>query len=299
MKASESAQQELEALRARLRELEAAIGPYAPGHFHSPIPARADLLRDAQRLFEGTARALPGVERNEAAQWRRLEQLAELAGSEAFCAQPSPAARYHYDNGVFGYGDAFVYHALLRLERPRRLIEVGSGFSTALLLDTLERHPQVAPRITCIDPDPARLRALLRPGDWSRIEYLPERVQDVPLARFEELGRGDLLFLDTSHVSKTGSDVNHELFEVLPRLAPGVLVHVHDIPVDFEYPREWALAGWAWNEAYLLRAFLQFNSAFAIEFHGAFLAERDPARCAARLPDCVRSPGLSLWLRRL
>jgi hypothetical protein len=77
-----------------------------------------------------------------------------------------------------------------------------------------------------------------------------------------------------------------------------VLVHVHDIPVDFEYSREWALAGWAWNEAYLVRAFLMFNSAFEIDFHGAYLAERDPARCAAALPNCAASPGLSLWLRR-
>jgi hypothetical protein len=88
------------------------------------------------------------------------------------------------------------------------------------------------------------------------------------------------------------------VFEVLPRLASGVFVHVHDIPVDFEYSREWALAGWAWNEAYLLRAFLMFNAAFEIDFHGAFLAERDPAHCAAALPNCVASPGLSLWLRR-
>jgi SAM-dependent methyltransferase len=289
---------ESRALRERLTALERAIGPFPPGHFHSPIPDRAELERDAARLFEGTARALPGVERNEAQQWRRFDAIRALAGSEQFPEHAQPSARYHWSNGVFGYGDAFVYHALLRIERPARVIEVGCGYSTAVLLDTCERHPEVAPRITCIDPDPARLERLLRPADWRRVEFLRARVQDVPLALFAELGAGDVLFLDTSHVAKTGSDVVHEVFEVLPRLRSGVLVHVHDIPVDFEYSREWALAGWAWNEAYLVRAFLMFNSAFEIDFHGAYLAERDPARCAAALPNCAASPGLSLWLRR-
>lgn len=285
-------------LQAKLAALEHAIGPFPPGHFHSPIPDRAELERDAARLFDGTARHLPGVERNEAQQWRRFEAIAALAGSERFAAHAGSGARYHFDNGVFGYGDAFVYHGLLRLLRPARIVEVGCGYSTALLLDTCERDPDVAPRITCIDPDPARLERLLRTEDWSRIEFLRERVQDVPLEVFDELGAGDVLFLDTSHIVKTGNDVVHEVFEVLPRLRPGVFVHVHDIPVDFEYSRAWALAGWAWNEAYLWRAFLMFNAAFEIEFHGAYLAERDPARCAAALPNCVASPGLSLWLRR-
>lgn len=291
--------EELAHLRAELAELRRRIGPYPPGNFHSPIPDLDEVRRDDARLFEGTARDLPGIDRNEAHQWQRLRQIAAFAGDEVFPTTHTPSvARYHSRNEAFAYGDAFVFYAMLRLLRPERLIEIGSGYSSAVLLDTLDRHPEIRTRATFVEPDPVRLRRLLQPADWERVEVLEQRVQDVPLARFGELRAGDVLFVDSSHVSKIGSDVNFLFFEVLPRLPKGCHVHVHDIPVDFEYPRRWVMDGWAWNEAYLLRAFLQHNSEFEIDFHGAYLAERDPATCAKLLPNCVHAPGLSIWLRR-
>lgn len=286
-------------LAAELAALRRRLGPYEPGHFHSPIPDLAEVGRDAEQLFAPGVRELPGVDRNEAQQWRRLAQLATFAGQEHFPRHATPdVARYYWDNRAFPYGDAFALYAMLRLLQPRRVIEIGSGYSSAVMLDTLERHPELATQLLFVEPDPTRLHRLLRPEDWRRVEVLQQRVQDVPLARFGELAAGDLLFIDSSHVAKVASDVNHLFFEVVPRLPAGCHLQVHDIPANFEYPRHWVMDGWAWNEAYLLRAFLQHNREFEIDFHGAYLAERDPARCLAALPNCAHAPGVSLWLRR-
>jgi hypothetical protein len=107
-----------------------------------------------------------------------------------------------------------------------------------------------------------------------------------------------MLIIDSTHVAKIGSDVNHLMFDVLPRLAPGVLVHVHDIHYPFEYPREWVYQGRAWNEAYLVRAFLMSNVAWEIVFFNSFIAARHGEALAASLPPAKDSAGSSLWLRR-
>jgi hypothetical protein len=126
-----------------------------------------------------------------------------------------------------------------------------------------------------------------------------EPVQQTPQAFFEELGPGDILFIDSSHVSKCGSDVNHLVFQVLPRLAPGVRVHVHDVFYPFEYPRNWVLEeGRAFNEDYLLRAFLTFNTAYEILAWNSSVAALFPERFAAALPDAAQNAGASIWLLR-
>jgi hypothetical protein len=124
-------------------------------------------------------------------------------------------------------------------------------------------------------------------------------VQRVPLDVFAQLRAGDVLFIDSSHVVKIGSDVAYLVHEVLPSLAAGVVVHFHDILWPFEYPRDWVLdQGKAWNEAYFVRAFLQFNAAFEILYFNSFIANRHPASLRELLPRCVENPGGSLWLRR-
>ena len=289
---------ENERLRFQLEDLRQKLGPYPPGHFHSPIPDLDEVRRDEAKVYVADDRDLPGIDRDEARQWAVLNELARFAGQEAFARHATAGRRYYWDNRVFPYADAFVLYAMLRRLQPKRWIEIGSGFSSAALLDTLDRHPEIATRLLFVDPDPTRVNALLRPADHARCEYLQQRVQDVPLSRFEELQSGDVLFIDSSHVSKVASDVNWLFFEVVPRLRSGVYVHVHDIPPSFEYSREWIEAGWAWNEAYLLRAFLMCNREFRFEIHPAFLAARDPAACMRLLPECP-GVGTSLWLRRV
>jgi hypothetical protein len=120
--------------------------------------------------------------------------------------------------------------------------------------------------------------------------------QDVPLPEFSKLAAGDMLFIDSSHVAKTGSDVNFLVFEVLPILQPGVIVHVHDILWPFEYPQEWVVKlRWSWNEAYLLRAFLQFNTAFEIMLFNSYVGERRRSFLEKRMPLALSIGGL-VWL---
>jgi hypothetical protein len=188
---------------------------------------------------------------------------------------------------------------MMRHFRPRSIIEVGSGYSSAVMLDTAERFLGNGVRFTFIEPFAReRLQSALRPGDERLATILPQRVQDVPLSLFSTLQQNDILFVDSSHVAKFGSDVCHLLFKVLPRLNHGVLVHFHDVLWPFEYFREWLLRGWAWNEAYMLRAFLQYNSAFSIVYFNSYLGNVHTAAWRHYSPLSAVSSGASLWLRK-
>jgi predicted O-methyltransferase YrrM len=271
---------------------------YPVGHFYSPLPSLEEVLARRQRIFESDPSECPGVGLNESGQLELPTRLAESAGGFDFPEAPGDSHRYYTDNNVFPAFDAAVLFAMLRYLTPRRVVEVGSGFSSALMLATAERHLEQQPAFTFVEPDPQRLYSLIR-GDRSESSRIVEReVQDLDLEIVEELESGDIFFVDSSHVLKIGSDVNHILFEMLPRLARGVVVHFHDIRWPFEYPREWVELGRAWNEAYALRAFLQYNDAFEIIFFNAYMQARHPDELASVFPSVDRTHGGSLWLRK-
>src|SRR5687767_4588357 len=179
-------------------------GKIAPGDWRSPQPSQAEVERGQQQRNRPPPE-LPGIDLNTA------EQL-ELAKSLPM-AEPKLGPRYA-ENGFFHPHDAAVLRGILRMLQPRSVVEVGSGYSSAVMLDTHDAA------YTFIDPEPARLRSLLLPDD--RPAVMEQPVQDVSLDLFCELERDDILFVDSSHISKMGSDVNHILFEILPRLRPGV-----------------------------------------------------------------------------
>lgn len=150
---------------------------------------------------------------------------------------------------------------------------------------------------TCIEPYP---RQFLIDGVPGITKLIRSKIQQAPTSSFDQLGPNDVLFIDTSHVAKTGSDVNHLFFEILPRLRPGVLVHVHDIFLPDDYPQRWAIEeGRNWNEQYFVRAFLQFNDVFEIIWASYFMSTRHSAETAAIFPRFPKyGGGGSLWLRR-
>jgi predicted O-methyltransferase YrrM len=187
---------------------------------------------------------------------------------------------------------------MLRHLAPKRIVEVGAGYSTAAMLDTSEQFLQQPPRYTIIEPYPQRLFALLKESDLAAITVRRQPVQDVDVSVFAQLEAGDLLFIDSSHVSKTASDVNFLFFEVIPRLAAGVHIQIHDIVYPFEYPKVWAYQGRAWNEAYLLRSCLQGSSTLKIELWGSYLLQLHYERYMASLPACRGESGGSIWLYR-
>jgi Predicted O-methyltransferase len=269
-----------------------------PGHYYSCIPDMKEVMARADVLFKRDVKACPGVELRESEQLQLLECMANYYDELPFSEHRTGGARYYYPNGFFGIGDAIVLYSLFRHFRPKRVIEIGSGFSSAAMLDTSERFLDGSVHFTFIEPSADRLLELLRPQDRNTHTIISRPVQEVPLAVFHALERGDVLFIDSSHVLKIGSDVQHIFFNILPAINPGVLVHFHDVHWPFEYRRETVLKGKTWNEAYVVRAFLQFNHSFEILYFGPFMAEFHGDLVRTKLPLAFRDPGVSLWIRR-
>lgn len=268
-----------------------------PGHFYSPIPPLDEAVERARRVFADPPATLPGIDLRLEAQLALAEELAPLQADFDPPDQPVPGRRYHTDNPSYGPADARVLQALLRHLRPDRVIEIGSGHSTALMLDVADEHLDGL-ELTCIEPFDAVLRSVLRPEDAGRVEIVAAPVQEVDLDRFDRLAAGDLLFIDSTHVVRAGSDVAREVFEILPRLRPGVVVHFHDLFYPFDYPAPWVAEGRAWSEAYLLRAFLEHNDRFEILLFPHYLRTVAPDRLRALWPHAPTGGG-SLWLRRV
>ena len=290
----------LEALLARLSPPPPpppVVQPSHPaGHFYSPVPSLEDIQAGEANFRK--VRPLAGIDLDDAGQLALLDELVPYYRELPWGETPGNGLRYGYQNGMYSYADAIFLYCVMRRFRPRRIIEVGSGHSSCVMLDTAERFLGGAVDFTFVEPYPDAFLALLKPEDRATARLVGTRVQDVPLATFEALQSDDILFIDSSHVSKFGSDLNHLVFEVLPRLAPGVLVHFHDVFFPFEYPREVLYSGMAWNEAYLLRAFLQFNQAFRVRLFTTYLETVHSARVFEAMPLCRRNPGGALWLQR-
>lgn len=267
-----------------------------PGHYYSPIPGEADLARYHRMWALGPPEHLPGIDLHEGILRANLEgMIREYHELPGFPPAETRGRRYYYDNPEHAYQDAVSTRYFVRQARPARIIEVGAGYSSAVMLDAID-DLGLETHCTFIEPDPdARLLRLLTKDDRRRHAVRVELVQDTPLEVFAELGEHDILFIDSSHVSKICSDVNWYLFEILPRLASGVLIHIHDINYPFEWPPH--MVDRAWNEPYLLRAFLMYNTAFQIVGFNAYYSRMMTDR-VREMPLSVERPGGSFWMRK-
>jgi hypothetical protein len=270
-----------------------------PGHFYSPIVNPIDADRYLASIgSQPTPENLPGIALDRTEMIRTWQRLLPFLVSVPFMAAKSAGLRYYFDNPGYSWGDGSTLHAMLRFHRPKRLIEIGSGWSSACTLDTVDHYLEGACDLTFIDPYPQLLRDIL--GDATdRVRILELPVQRVPPAVFEALEAGDILFVDSTHVVRTGSDVCFELFEVLPRLARGVLVHIHDMFWPFEYSRQWVVEeNRSWNELYAVRAFLSYNERWRIVLFNDYLAKLEGGMIEAACPQLMRDTGGALWLQR-
>jgi hypothetical protein len=286
--------------RSTFSAIERAGWHVTRNHYYSPVP---DVGRLPPETWERESE-LPGIDLRADAQLELLDELETYR--EEYAALPDGPTgdphQFHFRNEAFGPVDAGVFYSLLRRAKPRQLVEVGTGYSTLLASHALARN--------AADGRPARHLAIDPwPFQWvggqfpAGVEAIAKPVQEVPLTTFEALGDGDVLFLDSSHVAKIGSDVNFEILDVLPRLRPGVYVHVHDIFFPRDYDRSW-VAGYHrfWNEQYMLQAFLAFNDSFEVVWssylhhleHRERLERAFPAY-AGGLPHVLP---VSFWMRR-
>jgi hypothetical protein len=273
---------------------------YPPGHFYSPICDPAELRRHYHDPAAAPLpQALAGIDLAHDAQVDLWEQWGAFLPEARALVTGTQQKRYETDSLSYGNGDAIVYCCMLQHLRPAQLIEIGAGSSSVVALDTFDRFFDQRPQCRFIDPDPAFLRSLLTPQDSATVEIVESAIQDVSPASFEVLQSNDVLFIDSTHVIKTGSDVNYELFEILPRLNSGVVVHFHDVFYPFEYPRQWAVdLNYSWNEIYALRAFLTGNRDWEILYFNDYFARIERALVERDAPEIIPNPGGGLWLRR-
>lgn len=292
---------ERDALAAENARLQVELLKYGksfpPGHFHSPIPNLDVVRADERRLFE-IPETVKGIDLRAAEQMTRLESFVPYYETMPFQAEPQPHLRYYFENPAYSYSDAICLYCIIRALQPRRIIEAGSGFSSAVMLDTAEHFVMYPVEFTFIDPDTSRLEQLMRPTDRA-CQVVQDLLENTPLERFQRLAANDILFIDSTHVAKIGSDVNFLFFEILPALPLGVYVHVHDIFYPFEYPKDWIYKGRAWNEAYMLRTFLEFNPHFEIVLFNTYMEHFFTDWFAEYMPLCLKNTGGSIWLKRV
>ena len=274
-----------------------------PVHFYQPIPDTQSL---PETLWDRPSE-LVGIDMNESMQLDLLRnQFPRFRNEyEQFPTEPAgKSPHFHLNNGLFDGTDALVAYCMVRHFQPRLIIEIGSGFSSLLFGEAAEKNN--TSDLVCIEPFP---KEFLRQGFPGLHHLIEKKVEDIDLEFFSELHSGDVLFIDSSHTVKIGGDVNYLFLEVLPRLEPGVIVHIHDIFLPFEYRRDWVLDEFRfWSEQYLLQAFLAFNSEFEVLMASGYLAHRyledikaafpSLEKLKVPLPNSATWGGGSFWMRR-
>lgn len=295
------------ALRVAKRALDASFPVWerlglhiTPVHYSQPIPDTRQLGPDTWARRTG----MVGIDLNREGQIELLRELASRFRIE-YDTLPRHATNqpldYYVDNESFESVDGEMLYCMIRRLRPRRMIEIGSGFSTLLAAKALLRNGEEGDAPCDYQVcDPFASESIKRgvPG-VTRLIAAP--VQSVPLEAFEALGDNDILFIDSSHVLRIGSDVQYEFLEILPRLRPGVHVHIHDIFLPAEYPERWVRREhFFWTEQYLLQAFLCYSRAFEVVWAGSYMHLNHPNELSSAFASYgpERRPG-SFWIRRV
>ncbi|MCD4676680.1 MAG: class I SAM-dependent methyltransferase, partial [Desulfobacula sp.] len=242
-------------------------------HFYEPIPDTRTLKDE---LWSNDSE-LVGININEDCQINYLSEISSIFKEEyeAFLSDQNEIeipSQYYVNNGGFESVDGEILYCMIRHFKPKRIIEISSGNSTYLSAQSiLKNKEENGPdcELIAIEPYP---NAILKAGFPGLSKLIPAKIQDISLSEFSKLEENDILFIDSSHVLKIGSDVQCEYLEILPRLNKGVIVHIHDIFLPAEYKKDWVLKDYRfWTEQYLLQAFLAFNDSFEILWAGSYM----------------------------
>ncbi len=268
-----------------------------PAVYSSPIPDTRDI---SDQVFSNPSQLI-GIEIREQDQVDLLDRFSESYVEEfQKHREETTVGGFRFGNTSFESVDAEILYCMIRHFGPSRIVEVGSGFSTLVAVEAMGENAKMGidTALTTIDPYPPKFLSELREHGVTLIET---KVEDLPYSAFEALAPNDILFLDSSHVSRIGSDVNFEFLELLPRISDGVVVHVHDIFLPYDYPRGWVLEeNRFWNEQYLLQAFLSGNRDFEVLWAGSWMHANHPdllARTFASYRQDSTHPA-SFWFRK-
>ncbi len=272
-------------------------------HYYLPVPEAEDLSADYfQRQSD-----MPGVAIDDQVCLELMESVGRFMDEfrQRFpMGRTRDPGQFYLINGTYMAVDAHVYYGLIRHYKPRRIVEIGAGNSTLLAAAacvTNQQETGQAPQLIAVEPYPGDI---LRKGHPGLTELVSEKVQEVDLSLFTSLQAGDILFIDSSHVLRAGNDVQWEYLEILPRLAPGVMVHIHDVSLPKAYPKVYFDSHLYWNEQDLLQAFLAFNNRFEVIWPGNYMMLRHPKRMLRVFPEIERmrqdfpsSEPTAFWMR--
>ncbi len=274
----------------------APVNRFPIGHYYSPMYDTREIAARREQIWPPSPRQTVGIDWRDSAQVRLCREIGGEPKFDFAHATDDPTV-YYASNDQYPPLDAWILAGMLWHYRPARMIEIGSGFSTLVSARANREWLGGTMRLTCIEPYP---RDFLNTGVDGVSELRVEKIQDTPLALFTELSAGDVMFVDTAHTVKTGGDVAWIYSEIIPRLAPGVVIHIHDVFVPGDYPEPWVMEGWGWNESYLVRAFLSFNTTFEILWGGRYMIQSHLDEVLAAFPDLTpdRAGGSSMWIRR-
>ena len=273
------------------------VALYPPGHYYSPLITPAQVLENEIGCLDPDGLLWRHVSLQPDVQENILKKMARVPLLE-FPNEKTDDWRYYSRNGYFGYGSATILVGMMQIHQPKRIVEVGSGFSSAVMLDAAQRCDWDI-EFTFIEPYPDRLKSLLRPTDHAKVQIIEQPIQKVGIELFQQLEANDLLFIDSSHVIKPGSELADLFFRVIPSLKRGCLVHFHDIFYPEVYPRDWLLQGISWNETFLLRAFLLFNECFKVIFFNPFARREFKEMFEAWDGRVAASEMSSMWIQRV
>jgi predicted O-methyltransferase YrrM len=297
----EDLKQENVLLKDKLLSLEQKpVFGWPEGHFYSPIHKLEDLdcYDNVVKRSKGKfSESIPGFSQKEIL--KHFNSIKNHFKDFDYPLEEDGKSRFYIRNCSYPITDALVLFGMIRHLKPKIIIEIGSGFTSALMMDVNERFLENKTEITFMEPYPETLISRMRVSDKEKYKIIAEKVQDIPLDEFKRLKSGDVLFIDSTHVSKFNSDVNYELFDILPILKPGVIIHFHDVFDGFEYPLVWLNDGWAWNENYLLRAYLTNNENYKVLLMNDYMVNRYGDMLEKSYPRVPNNCGGSFWIKKI
>lgn len=237
-----------------------------PVHYYTPIPASAEIKFDDQTsVFAAVSGDVLDSAVNTLSEMvdRYKDEYSDLADRKPFEKQET-ISEFRFGLAPYSTIEAELLYGLVRSAKPSQIIEIGSGHTTLLIAEAIRAEAGYSPVFECIEPyRPKYLQNL--PPEVTTFNDSP--LQSITMDRFREMGKGDILFIDSSHVVNYGSDVVYEICAILPNLSPGVLVHFHDIFLPYEYPTEWIEnSKFFWNEQYMISALVQGSQRYKVVF---------------------------------
>lgn len=264
-------------------------------HYYEPLPDFSNLTKD--RVLK--RRVSTAIEWNLEKQLNWLKKLKQYS-SEIKAIKDNQ--EFDFFNNFYLELDAALYYALIREIKPQRIIEIGCGYSTQIASLSLARNQQEGHqgKIICIEPYPQPQLTEAKID----VQLIQEQVENIDLQIFEQLIAGDILFIDSTHTVKFGSDVCREILEILPVIASGVWIHFHDIFFPYDYPLQWLIEERrAWNEQYMLEAFLAYNPDFEVVLANHWLSVDYSQQVAEIWPGVLDWQDIyhhcgGLWLRK-